>query len=72
MSDSLTRAEKGRELQRISSCLAGLGNILTEVLERGHAVEADFTRIEKGLETADLAVARLKQDLAENPDNWGQ
>lgn len=72
MSEALTRDEKGRELQRIASCVAGLGNVLTEVLKRGHAVEADVTRIEKGLETADQAVAKLQADFAGNPGNWGQ
>ena len=72
MSDALTRDEKGRELERISSCVAGLGNVLMEILKRGHAVEADVTRIEKGLETADMAVAKLKADFAGNPDGWGQ
>ena len=72
MSDALTRQEKSRELERIASCIAGLGNVLTEVLQRGHAMETDVTRIEKGLETANLAVEKLKTDLAANPDNWGR
>ena len=71
MSVALTRQEKGRELDRIDSCIAGLGNVLAEILDKGEASESDLQRIEKGLQTAEKSVTALKGDYGSHPDYWG-
>ena len=71
MSEPLDHSLKGKELNRIRNCLAGIEHHLQGVLDKGEADETDLGRIAKGMETARTAVDRLYDDYMDHPSGWG-